>query len=324
MKECTVCSSSELSELGVLTPNLDYSAPVYGCACCGSYCVERDAGAYEFLHVTTTSTYSRHALEVEEIVDHYNNKNIEALRDRLIIGPVISAIVGRIESFDAKLNILEQGCSKGSLGAYLIASGHNYTGVDVSPTAIEEATKKFGEKFFLAGDPVIEQNGPYDLVFHISTIGCVESPLSFIRSNLSMLREGGELLFNAPNVNACKRFGDIWLTQTTPPDLVTLFDPSIWVERFSDLAAVSVTVLPERPAASLRKLWRKKSTGTTLMAPVMTISGQDPAADSETADSGENRFISMFKKIVLSCVSAILRDSVPAEFGVIVKMTKLN
>ena len=116
-----------------------------------------------------------------------------------------------------------------------------------------------------AGELSIEARAPYDVIFHVGTIGCVADPVGMTRQWLDLLKPGGRLLFNAPNRDGCTLRDQLWFESAPPPDLVTLFPPGFWRDHFGDAALVSEKIeicSPEQNLLiALRKLagrkWRK-------------------------------------------------------------------
>src|SRR5262249_36513319 len=138
----------------------------------------------------------------------------------------------------------------------------NITGVEVSPKAIAAATTAFGKHFVRAADPVVEAQVPYDLVFHVGTIGCVADPVGMTKRLLSLLKPGGRLLFNAPNRDGLTLRDQLWFESAPPPDVVTMFPPGFWRSHFADVAVVSEEIeycAPEQSLLiALRRLGRRK------------------------------------------------------------------
>ena len=172
--------------------------------------------------------------------------------------PKFSFIIEFIENQRDIHKILEIGCSKGYLSAYFKSRGYDITGVDISSSAIEFAKKRFGDFFFAKDSQLILDKKPYDIIFHAGTVGCVESPARMTRELLNMLKPGGFLIFNAPNVMACKKQGDLWVSGTSPPDLVTLFHKDFWMNNFSDLADVELSYAEISATQSLRQHAQRK------------------------------------------------------------------
>ena len=112
----------------------------------------------------------------------------------------------------------------------------------MSSEAAENARALYGDHFALAGDPRIEAEGPYDIVYHVGLIGCVADPVKLTWDLLSLLRPGGRLLFNAPNRAARHLAGQVWIDSAPPPDVVTLFPQGFWSRQFSDFADVAEEV----------------------------------------------------------------------------------
>ena len=82
------------------------------------------------------------------------------------------------------------------------------------------------------------------------------------RQWLDLLKPGGRLLFNAPNRDGCTLRDQLWFESAPPPDVVTLFPPGFWRDRFGDAALVSEEIefcSPEQSLLiALRKLARRK------------------------------------------------------------------
>lgn len=243
--KCRVCSSGGVKSLGIYKAYSDYQCEVFECGDCGSRFVLRDESIYERLHASPHSSYSRHdeiAGEAKRLFDEHDTGGLrELLRTNFS-----SFAIDTIDSSGAH-KVMEVGCSKGYFTAYLAATGCDAIGTDISESAIASARERFGDYFALPDSPRAIQNVPYDAIIHIGTIGCVESPGEFTRNLLSMLKPGGILVFNSPNVESCRELGEIWIRGTSPPDLVTLFQKKYWLNHFNDLADVSVAAQKVRP-----------------------------------------------------------------------------
>ena len=136
---------------------------------------------------------------------------------------------------DPGLKILELGCALGYLTAFFLMQDKDILGIDISKTAVSQASRLFGPHFQLMDDDFFIQNSrQFDCVFHTGTIGCVDDPIDFTKKALGLLKPGGKLLFNTPDAKAAIEMQAIWVNGTPPPDLITLFDETFWRRCFQD------------------------------------------------------------------------------------------
>jgi SAM-dependent methyltransferase len=194
------------------------------------------------------------------------------------------------------------------------------------------ARKSFGEYFCLPTELTVENGLAYDAIYFVGTIGCVEDPLMFVRQALSKLKSGGILVFNAPNVEACEVFNDIWLSGTTPPDLVNLFSRNIWGAHFEGQADVTVEIETEQPERAFRKLVRKYRYGTSVPLATAWLYANKPviaAGDNGDNDAGMVRFgrtrgvlSAVYHTVVNSVLALAVGERYPSEFGQYVFMRK--
>lgn len=244
---CRICGCKTVQVVGTYKPYLDYECSIYDCKSCGCRFAPYDESIYEKLHRSTGSTYDSHdklAMKAEHL---FKRKDIEGLKKYLIKVPKYKFIIDTIEKHSVINKIVEVGCSKGYLTAYFILKGFDVKGMDISPTAIQDANRRFGHNFVLSNDPAIEKNAPYDAIYHVGTIGCVKSPRDFTKYLLTLLKPNGLLLFNSPNVCACLETGRAWVSGTPPPDLVTLFKEEFWKNNFVETADVTIHKEPNEP-----------------------------------------------------------------------------
>lgn len=323
---CRVCNSSRTLRLGELSPYLDYSTFIYECSSCGSYFTSRDEATYEVLHSDASSSYAKHDKFAKELTEPFLKKDFLALRQQLAKTAKNKFVIDTIDANTSVKNVLEIGCSRGYLGAYFIAKGYQYTGIDISETAVKAATKYFGNHFFLP-QKLANQNLVYDAIFHVGTIGCVEFPLDFIQESLNQLRRNGILVFNAPNNAAAKKFGDIWVSDTMPPDLVTLFSDGIWEEKFGTQAEISIIVGKEPPELALRKLVRKLTTGSSLKKATQHLNKKTNTTTIDPKPKIKNKKLaaflsSLYHKTLNIFARSIGMGRIPGEFGLYVVIRK--
>jgi SAM-dependent methyltransferase len=174
---------------------------------------------------------------------YFRKKDIRGLRKYLCGTEKFRFVINSIGYNDAR-KILEIGCSKGYLTSYFILGGYEILGVDVSETAVRSATGRFGPHFVVAENVDLKSLAPFDAIYHVGTVGCVDDPIQFTRNLISLLRPSGVLLFNFPNIASCQEMGEMWLAGATPPDAVTLFPEWFWKDRFQDTVEVRVSAEP--------------------------------------------------------------------------------
>jgi SAM-dependent methyltransferase len=249
---CAICKSPKIKSRGMYRSYIDYETPIFDCLDCGGRFSVRDDRIYEHLHTSTTSSYSghqRYASRLKATFENGSAKELAAIlsefdKNRLIIDAVDQSARGS--------NILELGCSCGYLTSYAIKEGHHVLGVDLSPSAIANAVENFGDVFVTAKSDEALKRAPYDLIYHVGTIGCVEDPLEFTRTHFNLLRSGGLLVFNCPNVRFCEELGLDWMRSCSPPDLVSLFCRGVWEREFGSDAIVEVAeIRKEMPKYNL-------------------------------------------------------------------------
>lgn len=259
--KCRICGSNNVNNVGVHKPYLDYEFDVYECEQCNSYFVNRDGAIYEALHESDSSTYTSHQDLAREAYQLFKNKDVKALRNKLSEVAKNKFVINTIENISNINDMLEIGCSRGYLTSYFIATGKKVLGVDSSKTVIGNAASLFGDHFCLTGDKRIKEGKPYDAIYYVGTIGCVDTPLEMTIDFFDMLRPGGALVFNAPNVLSAKGKGLVWFDGTNPPDLVTLFHENIWRTTFKDKADIHVEYEKEAEYQSLfyliKRLFKK-------------------------------------------------------------------
>ena len=265
LSRCRVCGSSNIFKRGEVEFYFGYAWPIYDCDDCGCRFTLHDNLAYDLLYSEQSSCYSRYTGQAETCKRLFDRNDLAGLRAALSVGSKYRFIIDVIDREPAKARILEIGSSRGHLTSYFILAGRKIAGVDTSPTAIATAKANFGDYFMQAGDPVIEARAPYDVIFHVGTIGCVADPVGLTRQWLDLLKPGGQLLFNAPNRDGCTSQDQLWFEFAPPPDVVTLFPAGFWRHRFSYAALISERIEFSSPEQNLlialRKLanrkWRK-------------------------------------------------------------------
>jgi len=259
---CRICASDATSKIGEVELVDGYRWAVQDCRACGCRFTEHDQSVYDKLHRSGAVSYY---IDYRDLAANarrlFDDGNLNGLRELLSTFAKYRFVIEHIETMHADSRLLEVGCSRGYLTSHFILSGKKILAVDSSADAIETAKAYFGPHFALAGSPLVAASAPYDLIYHVGTIGCVADPVAFTRHLLLLLKPGGRLLFNAPNLDHCRLPGQIWIDAAPPPDLTTLFPGGFWAQHFSDLAESSteIEVVPPDEACVL---WLRKVIGT--------------------------------------------------------------
>lgn len=97
--------------------------------------------------------------------------------------------------------VLEVGCSSGFMLYPLIAAGHDCVGVEPSGKFSEYLNQK-GIRSFSTVDELIQTDlrGTFDLVMHFFVLEHITKPKIFLCQQLDLLKPGGNLVFEIPNV----------------------------------------------------------------------------------------------------------------------------
>jgi SAM-dependent methyltransferase len=306
--ECQVCGASSAKLVSNYRPYLDYVVDVFDCDACCSRFAPHDVNAHEKLH-SQSSKYLYQADIETQIVDLLSNGDIVSAKSFLAKKPANSFIIDAVNALPHAHKLLEIGCSRGYLAAWFLANDRNVLGVDISPTAVAAATKSFGDHFCLPDDPRVKEGAPYDVIYHVGTIGCVASPVEMTKELIGLLKPGGVLVFNAPNRMSCDFLGEIWLS-TPPPDLVNLFHPEFWQKEFSSLAEVEVNILTARRLTS----------GYSRM---LACFGSSPVTRLFDVDNYRPlSFWVKMKRYFLTLYYALVKPPVPHEYGIHVVLRK--
>ena len=312
---CRICGSQGISEGTEYKPYENIETIYYDCGDCGCRFVSRDELVYEQLH-SMDSTYNVHRELMDQASSLFDQGDLAGLERYLGQTPKNRAVIDHLKQTTNCTRVLEFGCSRGYLSSYAILQGKEFFGVDISETAIKAAAESFGDHFLLERDVDSLRGEKFDFIYHVGTIGCVDDPVGFIKDQLGMLKPKGVLLFNAPNVEACRALNLDWVTGTTPPDLVTLFPATLWQDQFSDLCDVSVTVTSDPPLRSFvrRRNAARATTGDTreLFAAVKRPQQRHSAIRTVRR---------LVEKLAVLMPPVGPFSRLPQEFGVYIKMT---
>ena len=321
---CRICGSNRIRNLGNVEFYQNYNWPIYDCDNCGCRFTRHDNSTYELLYTERSSCYSRYIDQAETSKHLFDRGDPVGLRDELQRTSKYRFILEEVDCTPVDSRILEIGSSRGHLTCYFILSGRNIVGVDVSETAIASARGDFGDHFVRAGDSSIERGAPYDIIFHVGTIGCVADPVGLTAQWLGLLRSGGCLLFNAPNREGCFLHDQLWFESAPPPDVVTLFPPGFWRNMFGDVATVSEHVECRPPQENvliaLRRLVGRK---WRYPVPIALDESKTSSQPAPTYGDAVWRQLERVLRKGAPCVGLTrLVPSYPSEYGLFVRMVK--
>lgn len=177
LNHCRICGSEKITKRGEVEFYFGYAWPVYDCEDCGCRFTRHDDAVYELLYAEKSSCYSRYRGQAEICKKLFDLRDKAELRAVLSEGSKYRFVINEIDREPADARILEFGSSSGHLTSHFILAGRDIIGVDTSPRAVEAASAAFGNRFVQAEDPLIAARAPYDLIFHVGTIGCVADPI---------------------------------------------------------------------------------------------------------------------------------------------------
>jgi SAM-dependent methyltransferase len=324
LSRCRVCESPNIFKHGEVEFYFGYAWPIYDCEDCGCRFTRHDDAAYDLLYSEQSSCYSRYTTQAETCKRLFDRRDRAGLRAVLSEGSKYRFVIDEIDREPADARILEIGSSCGHLTSYFILAGRTITGVDISQNAVAVALAAFGDHFAQVGDPLIDAQAPYDVVFHVGTIGCVADPVGMTKRLLDVLKPGGRLLFNAPNRNGCSLRDQLWFESAPPPDVVTLFPPGFWRDRFGDVALISEEVefcTPEQSLIiGLRRLARRKWRKPVPLSLKESQRWSTPAP--KFGDAVWRNLERVVRKIATWAGVLRLAPLHPSEFGLFVQMVK--
>jgi SAM-dependent methyltransferase len=321
---CRICGANSVKYCDTVEFYVGYAWPIYDCGNCGCRFTSHDGATYDFLYSEKSSCYNRYAIQADDCKRLFDRGDLAALRAELSQGSKYRFIIEEVDRAGPDVRILEIGSSRGHLTSYFILAGRAITGVDVSPTAVAASVAAFGEHFVQAEDPSIDAQAPYDIVFHVGTIGCVSDPVGMTNRCLNLLKSGGRLLFNSPNRDALSLNGQTWFESAPPPDVVTLYPSGFWCDRFSNIAVVSENVEVRPPdqnlLLSLRRLagreWRRP-----MPMPLSESEQWSMAAPSLEGSAWRGLERALGKAGRLTGLNR-LAPAYPSEYGLFVTMVK--
>jgi 2-polyprenyl-6-hydroxyphenyl methylase/3-demethylubiquinone-9 3-methyltransferase len=115
--------------------------------------------------------------------------------------PGIDRILAEYAPVPGERRMLDLGCGKGAITAYIHAQGHPIIGVDFASDAIEYAHAHFPEvpvHLASAYDDIRAKYGEFDIVLSTEVIEHLYDPLAYAKTIRSALRPGGLAIISTP------------------------------------------------------------------------------------------------------------------------------
>ena len=322
---CRICGAPSVTVVGEVEYYVGYAWNVYDCKNCRCRFTSHDDSIYEMLHTSgVVSYYNDYRDLAARCKPLFDRRDLIGLTSLLRKTSKYRFILDEIDGEPPGARLLEIGCSRGYLTSCSILAGRKILGVDLSSAAVSSARDAFGNHFVEAGDPAIAAGAPYDVIYHVGMIGCVADPVGLTRELLGMLKPGGKLLFNAPNLRSCCFRGQLWFDSAPPPDVVTLFPPGFWPRQLADLAD---TCEDEEmwPANVGLEIGLRKLFGRRWNKPVARSLCHSHSAATSTSRTPARLWTS-FEKTLFRAGRLMglyhMAPRQPAEFGLYIKTTK--
>ena len=200
-EKCPLCSAS-IEMQTVVTPHVygDESGlrVFYQCGACDV--------RYQYPGLTQDEEAHFYAAEFESFMtgragvkggwhkadDHIIANEKTRLRRMQFINPYLSE----------KCSILEVGCSSGFMLLPLSESGHQCTGIEPSGV-FSDYVKGRGLNVHGSINQLqdVEPDARFDLILHFFVLEHITNPLTFLESQLALLKPGGKIVFEIPNAS---------------------------------------------------------------------------------------------------------------------------
>ena len=119
--------------------------------------------------------------------------------------PLVHQIEKHLKTLNNKpeeIIILDVGCGPGTLGKYFKKSGHNVWGVDISPKAIEKASRNLDKAMVLdieKKDPMIGKN-KFDVIIFSDILEHTYRPAVILNKYQNYLKTSGVIAISIPNI----------------------------------------------------------------------------------------------------------------------------
>jgi 2-polyprenyl-6-hydroxyphenyl methylase/3-demethylubiquinone-9 3-methyltransferase len=151
-------------------------------------------------------------------ISGYSYKDAEASHTHAYLWePAISALKDSLTS--PKMRVIDLGCGSGAFANALAAQGFAVTGVDPSPTGIENARRAYPNPQFELGstdEDLVGRFGKFPAVTSLEVVEHVYAPREFAKRIYDLLEPGGVAIISTPYNGYLKNL------------LIALLDKSDW------------------------------------------------------------------------------------------------
>lgn len=132
-------------------------------------------------------------------VAHYRDNNTPAMQ---ALKASYKVEIARLEKFKQKGKLLDVGCNNGLLLS-LLKNQWQCTGIDIDKNAIAQAKKCLGKRVKLINSSLHESHLPkanFDVIIMRGLIEHISNPRLLLKNANQLLKSGGVLFLNAPNI----------------------------------------------------------------------------------------------------------------------------
>lgn len=143
--------------------------------------------------------YERYHRYARDIKNHSNPLEYLAQTEEAYWG--VKESLKQLVRDKASTTILEIGSGLGYLTFALNQANYNVLGLDISPTAVNQAINNFGDHYLCTNlfDYALTHPATFDIVILTEVIEHVENPLAFFAAIHQLLKPGGHAIITTPN-----------------------------------------------------------------------------------------------------------------------------
>jgi len=297
VERCPVCESGERKVLyDGLTDRVFFSAPgkwtFYRCQRCGSGYLDPRPTPHT-IHLAYRS-YFTHTVETEASGSpwrrfrralgngyrnhRYGTAGLPATYFGVVLARLVPPIAAMLDGGMRHLppltsggRLLDVGCGNGAFLLRARSAGWTVMGVDTDPEAVRIA-HGHGLDVQLGGAEMLDRKAePFDGITLSHVIEHVHNPLSLLRACYGLLRPGGWIWLETPNMEAYghQRYGSCW-PGLDPPRHLVVFAPSALPAALHKAGFRDIEQLPWRPLCI-----------STFPASEAIAKGLDPSAEPQ-------------------------------------------